>query len=132
MQLKFYFCKHCGKIITIVKDSGTPTICCNEEMQLIEPGTSDGTAEKHVPVIKISRNPLFINTVTVSVGSKPHPSQADHYIEWILLQTDKGLQQKRLLPGSLPNIDFAVLKGERVKAAYAYCNIHKLWKAECC
>lgn len=125
MQLKFYYCKHCGKIIAMVKDSGMPTICCGEAMMELIPGTTDGAAEKHIPVIKVSGT-----TVSVTVGSKLHPSVADHYIEWILLQTDKGIQQKWLKPGNAPNMEFAIMTGEKVEAAYEYCNLHKLWKAD--
>lgn len=125
MQLKFYYCKTCGKIISIVKDSGTPTICCGNEMQLLVPEARTEIGEKHIPIIKVSGN-----LVTVTVGSKIHPSEAEHYIEWILLQTDRGIQQKYLAPGISPEIDFAVMTGERVQAAYDYCNIHKLWKSE--
>lgn len=125
MQLKFYYCKHCGKIIAIVKDSGTPTICCGEAMEELKPGTTDGATEKHVPVIKVSGN-----TVTVTVGAKLHPSETEHYIEWILLQTDKGIQQRWLNPGNSPNVDFAIMTGEKVEAAYEYCNIHKLWRSK--
>lgn len=125
MQLKFYFCRHCGKIVAMVKDTQVPTICCGEEMRELIPGTSDGIAEKHVPVIKVTGN-----TVTVTVGSKIHPSETEHYIEWILLQTDKGLQQKWLSPGNAPQVDFAVMTGERVEAAYEFCNIHRLWKSD--
>lgn len=125
MQLKFYFCRHCGKIVAMVKDSQVPTVCCGEEMRELIPGTADGIAEKHVPVIKVTGN-----TVTVTVGSKIHPSETEHYIEWILLQTDKGLQQKWLSPGNAPQVDFAVMTGERVEAAYEFCNIHRLWKSD--
>ncbi|MBQ0052020.1 MAG: desulfoferrodoxin [Treponema sp.] len=125
MQLKFYYCRHCGKIIAIVKDSSVPTICCGEEMVELIPGVSDGNAEKHVPVIKVMGN-----TVTVTVGSKIHPSEESHYIEWILLQTDRGIQQKWLRPGNAPQADFAIMTGERVEAAYEYCNVHRLWKVD--
>lgn len=94
-------------------------------MQELVPGTSDGTAEKHIPVIKVSGN-----TVSVTVGSKIHPSVSEHYIEWILLQTDRGVQQKWLSPGMIPEAEFAIMVGEKVEAAYEYCNVHSLWKAE--
>ncbi len=123
MKLKFYYCKHCGKIIAMVKDSGTPTICCGDDMVELVAGTTDGAYEKHIPVIKVHGN-----TVSVTVGSKLHPSEADHYIEWILLETNKGIQQKWLNPGNAPNAEFAIMTGEKVEAAYEFCNIHKLWK----
>ncbi len=125
MQLKFFVCRKCGKIIAIVKDSGVPTVCCDEAMEELVPGVTDGALEKHVPVIRVNGN-----TVTVTVGSKLHPTLAEHYIEWILLQTDRGIQQKWLGPGDKPEVDFAILMGERVQAAYEYCNIHRLWRSK--
>lgn len=124
MQLKFFYCKTCGKIIAIVKDSAVPTVCCGSEMEELVPGVSDWAGEKHVPVIKV-----LGNTVSVTVGAKIHPSEKEHYIEWILLQTDRGVQQKWLKAGNAPKAEFAIMSGERVEAAYEYCNIHKLWRA---
>lgn len=125
MELQFYTCKKCGKIIAIVKDSGTPTICCGEEMMHLIPQISDTGSERHVPVIKINGS-----LVTVTVGSELHPSYDEHYIEWILLQTDRGLQKKYLKPGDIPKADFLIITGERVEAAYEYCNQHRLWKKQ--
>lgn len=124
MELKFFFCKLCGKIVTIIKDSGTPTVCCGEAMTELLPGTTDAATEKHVPVIAANGN-----TVTVTVGSTLHPMLEEHYIEWIVLQTNLGIQKKCLKPGQEPKAEFALLPGEKVEAAYEYCNLHKLWKA---
>ena len=93
-------------------------------MEEIIPNTSDGAAEKHVPVIKVDGN-----HVVVEVGSVAHPMLDVHYIEWIALQTDKGNQRKQLKPGDAPCAEFALLPGEKVVAAYAYCNLHSLFKA---
>jgi superoxide reductase len=121
--MKFYRCAKCGKIIEIVKDTGVPTICCGEEMKELIPGTSDGASEKHVPVISVSGN-----KVTVTVGSVEHPMLPEHYIEWIILETDKGVQKKTLQPGQKPAAEFVLSEGEKVLAAYEYCNLHRLWK----
>lgn len=123
MKLRFFYCKHCGKIIAIVKESMIPTICCGQEMEELVANVTDGAMEKHVPLIRVNGN-----KVTVTVGSKNHPMDEDHYIEWILLQTNNGIQQKWLKPGDLPKYDFAVIEGERIEAAFEYCNIHGLWK----
>ncbi len=125
MELKFYYCKHCGKVIAIVKNTPVPTICCGEAMAELVPGVTDAATEKHVPVIQIDGS-----VVTVSVGQVAHPMQEEHYIEWILLQTDKGIQKKWLKPGDDPKAVFALSEGEKVIAAYEYCNLHKLWKAQ--
>ena len=85
--------------------------------------TADGAHEKHVPVIEQSGN-----AVTVKVGSIEHPSMTEHYIEWILLETEMGFQIHYLKPGMKPEAVF--LTNEKVVAAYEYCNLHGLWKAE--
>ena len=63
MELKFFYCKHCGKIIAIVKETETPTICCGEAMEVLLPATTDGAGEKHIPIIHVEGN-----LVTVTVG----------------------------------------------------------------
>ena len=122
MELKFYRCKVCGKIIAIVKDTGVPTICCGEEMEQIIPGTTDADVEKHVPVITVNGN-----TVEVKVGSVDHPMLPEHYIEWIALSTKQGNQRKCLKAGDAPKATFALVDGDEVVKAYAYCNLHSLW-----
>ena len=66
--------------------------------------------------------------VVVRVGSVTHPMADVHYIEWIVLETAGGYQKKDLRPGMAPEAEFAVT--EPVVAAYEYCNLHGLWKAE--
>ena len=124
MEMKFYKCKHCGKIIAIVQETAVPTICCGEPMTLLVAGSVDASVEKHVPVV--SRNG---NTVTVTVGSAEHPMTAEHYIQWISLQTKHGNQRKALKPTDKPTVTFALLDGDEIEAVYAYCNLHGLWKA---
>ena len=95
-----------------------------EKMKEIIPGTTDAAVEKHVPVISQEGN-----IVTVSVGSVEHPMIPEHYIEWISLETNKGNLRKVLQPNTPPTAQFALLDGEEVITAYAYCNLHSLWKA---
>ena len=123
MDMKFYRCAKCGKIIAMVKPSACPTMCCGEAMQEIIPGTTDASAEKHVPVYEVKDN-----LVQVTVGAAEHPMLEAHYIEWILLETKGGFQIHYLKPGMKPAAEFAVT--EPVVAAYEYCNLHGLWKAE--
>ncbi len=125
MEVKFYRCKVCGKIIAIVQDTGVPTICCGERMEQIIPGTTDAAVEKHVPVITVNGN-----IVEVKVGSVEHPMQPEHFIEWIALSTKQGNQRKELKPGDAPVAKFAIVDGDEVVAAYAYCNLHSLWSSK--
>ena len=50
MDMIFYRCEICGKIVAVVKNTAAPTFCCGKPMQKIEPGTTDASVEKHVPV----------------------------------------------------------------------------------
>ena len=123
MDQKFYICERCGNIIAMVKSSGAPVSCCGQKMTELVPGTSDGAQEKHVPVYTVEGN-----IVTVTVGAVEHPMLDAHYIEWISLQTKYGNQRKILKPGDAPKACFALCEGDEVVAAYAYCNLHSLWK----
>ena len=122
--MKFYKCPICGNIITVIEGDINKVRCCGKEMEELKANTIDAATEKHVPVISIEKN-----VVTVSVGEVAHPMQEEHLIEWILLKTNKGIQQKWLKPGDEPKATFVLAEGEKVEAAYEYCNLHKLWKA---
>ena len=123
--MKIYKCEHCGNMISFVKDAGVPVMCCGQKMVEMIPGTSDGAAEKHVPVIKQEGQ-----QVIVEVGSVEHPMAEVHHIEWIILQTERGVQRRNLLPGEAPRAEFILAEDDKVVAAYEYCNLHGFWKAE--
>ena len=89
------------------------------------PGTSDGAHEKHVPAVTVEGN-----TVNVKVGEVEHPMMDAHYIMWIALETKQGIQRKALNPREKPEAVFALADGDEAVAAYEYCNLHGLWKAE--
>ena len=124
MDMKFYRCAHCGKIIAVVKDTKVPVICCGEPMKEIIAGTTDAAVEKHVPVYEVKGN-----IVSVNIGSVAHPMTEEHYIEWVSLKSKQGNQRKALKPGDKPYVEFALCDGDEVEAVYAYCNLHSLWKA---
>ena len=73
MTVKFYRCAICGKIVAMVKETSIPTICCGQEMTQLISGTTDGAAEKHVPVVTRKGN-----IVEVKVGSVEHPMTKEH------------------------------------------------------
>lgn len=123
MAVKYFICEHCGNIITMVKDKGVPVMCCGQKMTELVAGTTDAAVEKHVPVVKVSGG-----DVSVSVGEVAHPMLEEHFIEWISLETNQGVQRKKLMPGADPVVNFSLSDGETVEAVYAYCNLHGLWK----
>lgn len=123
--MKFYICKHCKNLVTLLHESGVPMMCCGEKMTELVPGTSDGAFEKHVPAVSVDGN-----TVTVKVGEVEHPMLENHYIQWVVLETKNGAQIHYLKPGEKPEAVFALAKGDEAIAAYEYCNLHGLWKKE--
>ena len=124
MEMKFYRCEVCGQIVAVVKKKPCPVVCCGKPMQDIVAGSVDAAAEKHVPVVAREGD-----KVVVTVGSVAHPMGEEHYIEWIALKTKQGNQRKALKPGDAPQACFALCEGDEVETAFAYCNLHGLWKA---
>ena len=124
METRFYICEHCGNIIVKVRDEGVAVQCCGEKMKPIIPGTSDGAAEKHLPVYNVHNG-----KVTVTVGEVEHPMIPEHYIEWVCLETEEGLQFRQLKPNTAPSVSFLISEKDKIKAVYAFCNKHSLWKA---
>ena len=122
MEIKVYRCKHCGNIAIKVIDSGVPMTCCGENMEELNPASVDAAVEKHVPVVTREGD-----IVKVSVGSVAHPMTAEHYIQFVILDTTAGVQIASLNPNDDPVAVFTVLSGAEVKKAYAYCNLHGLW-----
>ena len=122
-ESRFFICKHCGNLVGLIHSSGAPITCCGEHMTELIPGSVEASHEKHLPVITVDGA-----TVTVEVGSVPHPMAEEHYIEWIYLETTNGGQRKALKPGEAPKATFSLTDGAPV-SAYAYCNLHGLWRS---
>lgn len=93
MEIKFYKCNVCGNIVCKVEDSGMDMMCCGKQMTELRPESTDGELEKHVPIYEIIDNHIY-----VQVGSKEHPMEDFHHIEFIGIETDKGFGVKYLMP----------------------------------
>jgi len=121
---KFLMCRICKNIAGMVEEGKGTLSCCGESMNQLVANTVDASKEKHVPVAAVNGN-----TVTVTVGSAPHPMEAAHYISFIYLETENGGQRKKLEPGDAPTAEFSVIN-DKPRAAYEYCNLHGLWKVD--
>jgi len=125
--MKFYRCKHCGQIITKVKDSNVDLVCCGEKMEELVPCSTDAAVEKHVPVAEIVEE----GKIKVTVGEVIHPMIEAHFIEWIAYEGKKGIQIKFLKPEEEPKAGFKYcINCDAPVAVYAYCNLHGLWKKD--
>lgn len=124
-ETKFLICEICGNIIQMIHDAGVPVYCCGQEMTEMKPNTSDGAAEKHVPVVRQQDGALLVD-----LGSAAHPMNDDHLIEWVYVETEHGGQRLDLHPGDDTHLKFTLCCCDKPRAVYAYCNLHGLWAAK--
>jgi superoxide reductase len=125
MAVKYgiYKCGVCGNTVSVLYNGGGTMVCCGQEMTLLKVKTvADEGKEKHVPVVEIKGN-----TVSVKVGSIPHPMEEKHYIMMIRLVKDsKVIACKLLEPGMKAEATFTVENTAGIKAE-ELCNLHGLW-----
>ncbi|MBN2333921.1 desulfoferrodoxin [Candidatus Bathyarchaeota archaeon] len=114
-------CEICGNIVEVLHTGMGQLVCCGQPMVLMEPKVTEaGGYEKHLPVIESAGG-----KVTVKVGSVEHPMLEKHWIEWIAVDTDKGVHRKFLKPGDKPVAVFSTT--DKVVQAREYCNVHGHW-----
>lgn len=111
MSLKFY--KVNNQIIFSKQDLG---------LEQIVPNTVDAAKEKHVPHVEVNGNKVF-----VQVGEVIHPMLDNHYIGFILIETNKALHQFLLAPGKEPKAELELAADEECLNVYEHCNLHGLW-----
>ena len=121
---KFFICKKCGNLLGLIDNKGVPLECCGENMSQLVPNTVEASTEKHLPAVTKNGD-----TLTVSVGSVPHPMEENHHISFVYVQTERGGQRKCLKVGEEPTLSFS-FSDDKPVAAFAYCNLHGLWKTE--
>ncbi len=121
----FYRCATCGNIVVKLVEARPPIVCCGKPMEELTANTADAATEKHVPAVTVEGN-----TVTVQVGSVEHPMTEEHYITWVYLVTEQGVQIHEFKPGDTPKATFVLSEGDKALEAYEYCTLHGLWKAE--
>ena len=127
MEVKFLHCQVCGNLLIPAIDSGAVPVCCGKTMDLLAPGSTDAAVEKHVPVVKRLDDGKH---VTVEIGSVPHPMVEEHYIQLVVLTYGDKFFYQKLAPGSEPSARFRIKDNTVPITAYAYCNLHGLWKSD--
>jgi len=119
---QIYKCNVCGNIVEVVHASSGTLVCCGQQMELLKEKFEEEGYEKHVPIIKKLKT-----KIRVKVGSKPHPMEQNHYIEFVELIADGKVFRQFLKPGDKPKAEFCI-KAENISARI-YCNLHGLWRA---
>jgi len=120
---ELYVCRICGNVIEVVNAGASSLVCCNKPMDKLEAGTTDASAEKHVPIVE-----SVDGGIKVKVGIVAHPMEEKHYIRFIEILTKDQILRAELAPNQAPEALFSVKPNEVVEIR-EYCNLHGLWKA---
>ena len=133
-------CKMCGYIAI---DGEAPEKCpvCEaaktafEEQDVIKTSESEGTTEKHVPVITVVKECGLLGEgctdVHVKVGDTPHPMEEDHYIVFVDFYVDKKFVGRvHLTPDCNPAGCLHLKAGSGKITAIEFCNLHGYWISE--
>lgn len=113
-------CLKCGSLVKVINDCDCENcgiMCCGEKMSVVVANSVDASFEKHIPNYEVIGDEMKI---TVN-----HVMEEEHYIEWILVQTETGSQEKHFKSGDVLEFVVPYTKGSVI---YAYCNKHGLWK----
>ena len=117
-------CNVCGQMVEVINAGAGELVCCGEPMQELTGLTTDGSAEKHLPVAE-----RVEGGVRIKIGSDPHPMKPEHWIDWVEVVTADNVWRRELAPGDGPEaffpLDMADLRMVRI-----HCNLHGLWKLE--
>lgn len=122
-MMKFFKCNNEALVIPITHNFTSESNL--KDADEITPNSMDAAKEKHVPVVIQTGK-----TVTVNVGSVEHPMTEAHSITTVILETQNGGQFKYLSHDEQPIVHFDLASGDKAVAAYAYCNLHGLWKVD--
>ena len=125
IYIHIYLYKKDGTLLGVIHDGGGELLCCGQPMQELIANTAEGAQEKHLPVVKREGD-----DIVVDVGSVPHPMSEEHSINWVYLLTTKGGQRKNLPFDGRPVARFRLTDDDEPVSAYAYCNLHGLWKTD--
>lgn len=112
-------------IIMLISGGGQDISCGGKPMNFLKANTTDAAQEKHVPQVTVDGK-----KISVKVGSVAHPMTEAHLIQWIYLQTKKGGQYVHLTAADKPEAEFILADDDEPVAAYEFCNLHGLWKAD--
>ena len=119
-NIRFYRCDVCDNILVMLLKKGNKKTCCGQFMTVLEPNSTDGADEIHIPVISRDNGDIH-----VKVGATPHPMLPEHYIEIITIDAADKTEIAYLAPGKEPKADFTDNGSGTV---YEFCSVHGLWK----
>ncbi len=112
LRSRLYVCPVCGNII---QAAGEAVIsCCGITLPPLEAEDAD---EEHRILTEVVEDEYFV--------SVNHPMTKEHYISFLMAVSDSGSQFVKLYPEGNAEARFKI---NGVKALYAYCNRHGLFR----
>ena len=83
--------------------------------------------EKHVPVINIEEGDKI--KINVKTGSKEHPSETEHFIQWIEILDNKiPISRIYLTHFNKPEATFILKEKPSKLTVRNFCNKHRIWE----
>ena len=119
---KILKCDDCASVVQLLA-KGDGKVCSDHMFEF--PAQTEGEKSPiHKPVVEIDGN-----KVTVKVGEAAHPMDDDHYIQFVLVESNCEQYIKHFRPGDAPEATFTINCTEDM-TVLAFCNLHGLWSAE--
>jgi len=109
---RFYVCPVCGNVIAATGE--TVVSCCGITLPPLEAEPAD---EEHAIRKEIAEDEFYV--------SVDHPMTKDHYISFLAVVSDFGVQLVKLYPEGNAEARFKI---DSVRKIYAYCNRHGLFR----
>lgn len=82
---------------------------------------------KHVPVVEVNEEDGV--AINVNIGSIEHPSEPEHFIQWIeVLDGDISLGKVYLSPFTKPKATFKLKEMPENLKVREFCNKHGTWE----
>jgi len=130
-------CKTCGYVSINGTAPDKCPVCQSpkevfEEKDIIQTSESEGSTEKHIPVIKVVKTCGLIGEgctdVHVKVGETAHPMESEHFIAFVDFYVDKEwVSRAHLSPALNPAAGAHVKASSGKLTAIELCNVHGYW-----
>ena len=109
---KIYVCPVCGNVLLAAGEAVVS--CCGITLP---PQEAEEADVEHLIRTEVVEDEYFV--------SVNHPMTKEHYLSFLLAVSDRGIQYVRLYPEENAEARFKI---SGVKAVYAYCNRHGLFR----
>lgn len=112
LKSRFYICPVCGNVLFTMGEASIS--CCGVALPPLEPEQPD---DSHRLLVSDCDGGLYIEA--------SHPMEKGHYLAFLALVSDLGVELRKLWPEQVPHAHFTKRSGG---VLYACCNRHSLFR----